>query len=250
MWSSSVYVWLLWRILSAPIVIPLRLVMRIIRGVFWPIPVLARFMWSVVRAMSFARVILASLDPLYFFFFTGISIGIAVGIVLGVSSAAAQFVLQINGASLRRKEANKTRVSVSVRGRGFEDGVEREAGREESREASRRKEIDYDGFREWYDEERAKRLAARNAENEARINKAEKEKEEEEEVYQRTRYELKYDRGWMTPPSTILEEEEEEEVYASGSENRRQEGQRSEEETMERGRRRSYGKKRQGLQMR
>ncbi|KAK9249193.1 hypothetical protein V1506DRAFT_527295 [Lipomyces tetrasporus] len=94
--ASMSVIGVLWAVCRAPVLIPVRIFVYFIRLIFWPVPTIFRFFYKLVKAVLFPQALLNAFGPLYFFFFTSISIGIVVGLCFGVASKVLQFILGIS----------------------------------------------------------------------------------------------------------------------------------------------------------
>ncbi|KAK9485080.1 hypothetical protein V1527DRAFT_468037 [Lipomyces starkeyi] len=94
--TSMSVIGILWAVCRAPVLIPVRIVVYFIRLIFWPVPTIFRFFYRLVKAVLFPQPLLNAFGPLYFFFFTSISIGIVIGLCFGVASKVLQFILGIS----------------------------------------------------------------------------------------------------------------------------------------------------------
>ncbi|KAK9365894.1 hypothetical protein V1509DRAFT_631777 [Lipomyces kononenkoae] len=88
----------LWVVCRAPVLIPVRILIYFIRLIFWPVPTIFRFFYRLVKTVLFPEPLIKAVGPLYFFFFTSISIGIVIGLCFGVASKLLQFILGISQA--------------------------------------------------------------------------------------------------------------------------------------------------------
>ncbi|KAK9239700.1 hypothetical protein V1525DRAFT_397366 [Lipomyces kononenkoae] len=94
--TSMSIIGVLWVVCRAPVLIPVRAVVYFVRLIFWPVPTIFRFFYRLVKAVLFPQPLLKAVGPLYFFFFTSISIGIVIGLCFGVASKVLQFILGIS----------------------------------------------------------------------------------------------------------------------------------------------------------
>ncbi|KAK9375093.1 uncharacterized protein V1513DRAFT_443699 [Lipomyces chichibuensis] len=105
--SMSVF-GVLWAVCRAPVLIPVRVLVYFIRLIFWPVPTIFRFFYRLLKAVLFPQPLLNAFGPLYFFFFTSISIGIVIGLCFGLASKVLQFILGISQS--RRVAVAETRL--------------------------------------------------------------------------------------------------------------------------------------------
>ncbi|KAK9462848.1 uncharacterized protein V1516DRAFT_671294 [Lipomyces oligophaga] len=97
------------RVLLLPVVFPMRLLLWILSIIFWPLPILFQFIFSIARVVLFPQFIVKAIASLYFFFFTGILIGVSVGICIGASSSVVQFLFGLSPKNEQTGHSSKKR---------------------------------------------------------------------------------------------------------------------------------------------
>ncbi|KAK9476145.1 hypothetical protein V1514DRAFT_201177 [Lipomyces japonicus] len=90
---------ILWWVCTAPVTIPVRAFLFIVYAIFWPIIPTVKYIHNTFTMIFFPKVLFKAVVPVYFLFFTAISIGIVLGIVAAFSSRLLQFILGMTIAS-------------------------------------------------------------------------------------------------------------------------------------------------------
>ncbi|KAK9455262.1 hypothetical protein V1511DRAFT_499919 [Dipodascopsis uninucleata] len=92
---------ILWKAGSLPITLPTKVVLFFLRLFFWPLPIILRYLTNVLVTLLFPSLVMKSFGVLYFFFFTGITVGVIVGLCTAVSAWIIQTVLGISRTPLQ-----------------------------------------------------------------------------------------------------------------------------------------------------